>query len=195
MLRAEVRKRSALGKKVRDYLERGLLVPDKIMIEILKRRIKRPDCAEGFILDGFPRGLGQAMALEGIAEIDAVINLIVPEKIIIARLSNRRTCAKCGDVYNLWTGILPKIQGICDKCGGRLVQRPDERPAVVKKRLKVYHSETEPVIKYYRAKGLLINIRWKRAYIPAGAVDVPPELMIKDILDGLKSFKKIRAIR
>lgn len=151
-----------LGKKAEEYLKRGELVPDEIVNEIIKERISRPDCESGFILDGYPRTLNQATALDKILynlkrQIDLVINIDVSEENIIKRLSYRRTCKKCGAVYHLLFNP-PKQVDKCDKCGGELYQREDDKEDVIRNRLKVYYERTKPIIKYYKNKGILVNI-------------------------------------
>lgn len=157
ILRREVNEKSELGKKVEDYLDRGALVPDEIVNEIVKKRISEPDCHEGFVLDGYPRTLAQANALDEVTEIDLVVNLKVSEEVIIDRLTNRRVCRNCGEIYNL-KSMPPEKEGVCDKCGGELYQREDDRPEVIKKRLREYGERTQPVIDFYREKELVEDI-------------------------------------
>jgi len=129
-------------------------------------------------LDGFPRTLPQAEALDGIVKLDAVINLLVPESIIVERLSSRRVCRKCGAIYNI-RFLKPREEGICDKCGGELYQRDDDKPEVIRDRLKVYERQSKPVIGYYTGRISFINVECDR-------VDIPPEDMVEKILSGLK---------
>ncbi|AGK60729.1 Adenylate kinase [Archaeoglobus sulfaticallidus PM70-1] len=162
MLREAVAKGTELGKKAKEYMDRGELVPDEVVIGIVKERIAQPDCEKGFILDGFPRTINQAEALDKMLEemgkkIDAVINVSVPEDEIIKRIVNRRTCKNCKAVYHLIYNP-PKEEGKCDKCGGELYQRDDDKEETVKERLKVYKSQTEPLIEYYSKKGLVYNV-------------------------------------
>lgn len=180
IFREAIASKDELGKKVENYLKSGKLVPDEIVIEIIKERIKRKDCEKGFIFDGYPRTIAQAKALDEITTIDAVINLKVSEKIIIDRLSGRRICAECGAIYHI-KYVLPKKQGVCDRCGGKLYQRKDDTPAVIKERLNVYARQTEPLIKYYKDRKLLIDVECKE--------EVKPEDMVKRIykvLEGLR---------
>lgn len=177
LLREIVRKKSKLARTVKEYMSKGELVPDAIVIEVLKERLARDDCEEGFILDGFPRTIDQAKALDNVTRIDAVINLTVPEWLIIERLSSRRICKKCGDVYNTLY-LKPKKEGICDKCGGELYQRIDDTPEVVKERLKVYERQTEPLIEYYSGKVSLVEFKCER-------LDMPPEIAVEEILKKL----------
>jgi len=162
IFREAVKKRTELGKKAEEYMKKGELVPDEIVNGIVRERISQPDCSNGFILDGYPRTLNQAEALDKMLaemnrKVDLVLNIEVSEENIIKRLSNRRVCKKCGAVYHLITNP-PKKDGICDKCGGELYQREDDKEEVIRNRLKVYHKQTEPIIKYYEEKGVLVNI-------------------------------------
>ncbi len=162
MLREAVANQTELGKKAKEYMDKGELVPDEVVIGIVKERLAQPDCERGFILDGFPRTLKQAEALDKILDelgkkIDAVINVAVPEEEIVKRIVNRRTCKKCGAVYHLIYNP-PKEPGKCDKCGGELYQRDDDKEETVKERLRVYKAQTEPLIDYYSKKGLVYNV-------------------------------------
>jgi len=178
MVREEIKKQTDLGKKIKEYSDKGVLVPDDIIIKLLEERLKKPDCKEGFILDGFPRTINQAEALEKIAKIDLVINLKVPDDIIITRLSNRLICSKCGAIYNLLT-LKPKKEGVCDKCGGKLYRREDDRPEVIRERLNIYRKQTEPLIDYYTKKGLLRNVR-------CDDLMIPPEVMVEKIIEVIR---------
>ena len=181
IFRKNIKENTELGKKIKKYLNAGQLVPDEITIEILKDRIRQPDCKSGFVLDGFPRTIAQAEALSKIADFDAIINLMVPNEIIVERLSARRSCKECGEVYNLIV-LKPKREGICDKCGGTLFQREDDTARVIAERFRVYEKQTAPLLKYYEKKVPFINVVCKSA-------EAPPEEMTKQILDGLKRLK------
>ncbi len=162
ILREAVAKGTELGKKAKEYMDRGELVPDEIVIGIVKERLKEPDCQKGFILDGFPRTLPQAEALDKMLEelgmkIDAVINIAVPEEEVVRRIAYRRTCKKCGAVYHLIYAP-PKEDNKCDKCGGELYQREDDKEETVRERYRVYRERTELLIEYYRKKGLLYEV-------------------------------------
>ncbi|MEM1509891.1 MAG: adenylate kinase [Thermofilaceae archaeon] len=157
ILRDEVKKGTELGKRVKEYLDRGALVPDELIIEIVRKRLNQEDCKHGFILDGFPRTIKQAEELDKITKIDLVFNFIAPEEVIIDRISGRRICRVCGAIYHV-KYIPPKVPGICDKCGGELYQRDDDKPEVVRKRLEVFKAQFEPIINYYRGKRLLVEI-------------------------------------
>ena len=150
MLREAVKQGTELGKKAKEYMDKGELVPDEIVIGIVRDRLKQPDCEKGFILDGFPRTIAQAEALDKMLDeigkkIDAVINIYVPEEEIVKRIVNRRTCKKCGAIYHLIYSP-PKESNKCDKCGGELYQRDDDKEETVRERLRVYKQQTEPLI-------------------------------------------------
>ena len=173
---------TSLGRKVKGYVEKGLLVPDNVVVEVLKQRLAKIPKGKGFILDGYPRNLDQAKALEGLTKIDVIIQLTVPDWIIIERLSARRICKNCGEVYNI-RYLKPKVDMICDKCGGPLYQRPDDTPEVIKKRIEVYEQQTQPILQYYREKGIpFVEFRCEK-------LETPPELIVEEILKRLKELK------
>jgi adenylate kinase len=178
LVRDEIKAGSGLGMKVKEYSDKGLLVPDEVITEILKRRISNPDCNGGFILDGFPRTVRQAELLEDVAHVTAVINIDVPDEVIVERLSNRLICRNCGAIYNA-KYLKPKRDMICDKCGGPLYRRSDDDPEVIRRRLEVYKNETAPLIYYYEERGLLKNFRSKDPR-------APPELVVEEILKLIK---------
>ena len=181
IFREMVEKETPLAKKIKLFMSEGKLVPDDITIEILSKRLKKDDCRKGFILDGYPRTIKQAEALDKIAKIDAVIRLIVPEWIIVERLSSRRVCKNCGQIFNI-RFLKPKKEGICDKCGGELFQRPDDQPKVIKDRLKVYETLTQPLINYYTGAVPFIKYNCE-------SVDIPPEVAVANILEQLEKLK------
>jgi adenylate kinase len=182
IFRESVKQNSPLGKKVKGYVEKGALVPDDVVVEVLKERLNRVPKGKGFILDGFPRTIEQAKTLEDITNIDVILQLDVPDEIIIERLSSRRICKKCGTVYNI-RFLKPKKEGICDKCGGELYQRADDNPEVIKNRLQVYKDQTEPLIAYYKKK--------KIPFVVSGtkSLDAPPDPMVSKMLEDLKRLK------
>ena len=182
IFRESVKQNSVLGKKVKSYVEKGALVPDDVVVEVLKDRLSKVPKGKGFLLDGFPRTIEQAKTLEGITGIDVILLLDVPDEIIIERLSSRRICRKCGEVYNI-RFLKPKVEGICDKCGGELYQRADDNPEVIKNRLQVYKNQTEPLIAYYKKK--------KIPFVVSGTkmLDSPPDPMVAKMLEDLKKLK------
>jgi adenylate kinase len=157
LLRAEAASGSALGRKLKEYMDSGKLGPDDLITQIIKDRVSKPDCAKGYIFDGYPRTMAQAEALGTFTSVDVVLNLKVADSEIVDRLTSRRTCKGCGAIYNL-KNIPPKVAGKCDKCGGELFQRDDDNAATVGKRLKVYHEQTAPLIDYYKKKGLVVEV-------------------------------------
>ncbi|RLE81824.1 MAG: adenylate kinase [Thermoprotei archaeon] len=161
IFREEIKKNSELGRVVKQYVERGELVPDEIVIEVVKRRLEQADCKKGFILDGFPRTLRQAEALDEITKIDLAVNFAAPVETIIERLSGRRICKNCGAIYHV-KFMPPKKPGICDICGGELYQREDDRPDVIRRRLKEYEEKFKPIIEYYEDKGILVTVNANR---------------------------------
>jgi len=179
IFRAEVKRNTDLGRKVANFLNKGELVPDETVTDVLTKRMSTSDGKHGFILDGYPRTIEQAKALHKIAEIDAVIRLIVPERIIVERLSNRRVCKKCGAIYNV-RFLKPKRLGACDKCGGELFQRKDDEPEVIRERLTVYEAQTRPLIDYYGNRVPILNIECKSA-------NIPPEVIVEKILQELRN--------
>lgn len=155
IIREALKSGTEMGLRAKTYTEAGKLVPDEIVIGIIKERLAVGDCENGFILDGFPRTIPQAEALDNMGVgIDFVVDLEVPEETILRRLSGRRVCERCGTPYNL-SDKKPKVEGVCDLCGGTLIQRRDDQPETVKARLDVYHEQTEPLKDYYAKQGKL----------------------------------------
>lgn len=173
---------SPLGKKVKQYVEKGLLVPDDVVIEVLKQRLAKSSSKKGFILDGFPRTLEQANALDKIVAIDVVIKLTVPDSIIIERLSTRWICKNCGEVYNI-RYLKPKVEGLCDRCGGQLYQRPDDTAKVIKERIQVYERQTQPILQHYKEKKVQF-VEFK-----CEILDMNPDVAVESILRDLKTLK------
>ena len=160
IFRQAVREQTSLGRQAQAYLERGELVPDEVTVGVVLERLRAPDCREGFVLDGFPRNLTQARrldeALAGLGQwVDAAIYLSVPEEMAVRRITSRRVCARCGSTYSA-DAVGPT--GNCPKCAGPLVQRPDDREEVVRQRLRVYESETRPLLEYYRTRGIRVDV-------------------------------------
>jgi len=173
---------SELGRKVKVYVEKGLLVPDEVVVEVLKQRLSKIPKGKGFILDGYPRTLEQAKILESITKIDVILLLNVPDWIIIERLSSRRICRNCGAVYNI-RFLKPKVEGVCDKCGGPLYQRSDDNPEVIKKRLQVYQEQTRPLLEYFKEKKVPF------ATSSTTSLDQPPEPIVDKIVAEIKKLK------
>ena len=162
MLRAAVKEGTPMGLKAKEYMDGGKLVPDEVVIGIVKDRLAADDCAKGFILDGFPRTIPQAEALDKVLaemgkKIEYVVNVAVPESELLTRLTGRRTCKKCGAMYHVKFNP-PKQDGVCDKCGGELYQRDDDKEETILNRLKVYNDQTAPLIEYYKKQGVLVDI-------------------------------------
>ena len=158
ILRAAIKNGTPTGMKAKSYMDAGKLVPDDVIIGIITERLAEEDCKNGYILDGVPRTIGQAEAMEkaGI-RIDAAVSLEVSDEAIMKRMDGRRVCESCGASYHI-VNAPSKKEGVCDLCGGKLVQRADDAPETVKKRLEVYHTETEPLKDFYEHKGLLVSV-------------------------------------
>ena len=158
MIRAAIKEGTPVGLRAAATMKGGRLAPDDLVLEIIHERVAKADCANGYILDGAPRTLVQAEALErdGI-QFDHVISLEIPDEVVMARMTNRRVCESCGASYHL-VAVPPRVPGVCDACGGKLIQRKDDEPETVKERLEIYHRETEPLKKFYRDRGLLRQI-------------------------------------
>ena len=178
MLKAD----SELGRKVKGFVEKGLLVPDDVVNEVLRERLGKVPAGKEFILDGYPRTIEQADTLEKITKIDVVILLMVPDWIIIERLSTRRICRNCGAVYNI-RFLKPKVEGVCDKCGGPLYQRSDDTPEVIKKRIQVYEEQTQPILTRFKER--------KVPFVVAHCdkLDMPPETVVDAIVRDLQKLK------
>jgi adenylate kinase len=162
ILRAAVKEGTALGKKAETAMKAGDLVSDELIMGIMEERLRQDDCKAGFLLDGFPRTIPQAEALKGLLarlgiELDAAVNLDVPREVLLDRLTTRRTCVDCGAIYNVKSAP-PKIEGVCDKCGGKVVQRDDETEAAISNRLDVYNAKTALLVDFYRDAGLLMDL-------------------------------------
>ena len=180
ILRESVKKGTALGLAAKAKMEAGQLVPDEIVCGIVDERISEPDCAAGFILDGFPRTIPQAQFVDRALEAKGkgsplVINIAVEQDLLMKRLTGRRTCAVCGEIYNIYFGP-PKQEGICDKDGGKLLQRADDNENTIRQRLVAYENQTSPLIEYYRKKNLLHDVNGSRG----------PESIAKELIQFLK---------
>lgn len=162
IFRANIKNGTELGNKAKTYMDQGLLVPDELVVDLVVDRVQQEDCKNGYVLDGFPRTIPQAEALDAALaslneKIDYAVNVEVPDENIINRMSGRRACAACGATYHL-VHIPTKVEGICDVCGEQLILRDDDKPETVKKRLTVYHDQTQPLIDYYTAKNALVEV-------------------------------------
>ena len=158
IIRAALKAGTEMGLKAKSFMDAGQLVPDDVVIGIIKDRLKEKDCENGFILDGFPRTIPQAQALEAMGvDIDKVLDIEVPDEKITARMSGRRVCSKCANSYHLLYKK-PKTEGVCDACGGELIQRKDDAPETVQARLKEYHEMTEPLKDFYKKLGKLVIV-------------------------------------
>jgi adenylate kinase len=174
LLRKAVADKTPLGLKIKSYLDQGKLGPDEVIVQLIKERVAKPDCKNGFLLDGFPRTMGQAKELERMADIDLVLSIVVDFEVLVERAVGRRTCPKCSAVYHIKFNP-PMNQGICEKCGSKLTQRDDDREDTVRNRLKVYQEQTAPLIEYYRKKGKLVDIDG------SGGIDAVYSQMVKAI--------------
>ncbi|WZL82167.1 adenylate kinase [Vallitaleaceae bacterium 9-2] len=165
IFRANIKNETELGKKAKGYMDQGLLVPDELVVALVADRLQEDDAQKGFILDGFPRTIPQAEHLDKTLDemgtkIDQVIDVDCPDENIVKRLSGRRACIKCGATYHT-EHLKPEVEGICDVCGSELVLRDDDKPETVLRRLEIYHEQTQPLIDYYEAKGVLVSVDGK----------------------------------
>ena len=162
IFRANIKNNTELGQKAKAYMDKGELVPDELTLDLIMDRFKQPDCENGYVLDGFPRTIPQAEALDAALTakgeaVDFAINVEVPDENIINRMSGRRACVGCGATYHIKYNPT-KVEGICDRCGSEIVLREDDKPETVQKRLKVYHEQTQPLIDYYKNQGILKSV-------------------------------------
>lgn len=189
IFRNEIANKTELGQLADSYIKKGELVPDDVTIKMIEKRLNQDDCKNGYILDGFPRTIPQAEALEAVKQTELVLNFRLPEDIIIEKTLARRVCENCGKIYNVahikrdnidLPPLAPKKENVCDKCGGALIQRKDDNMETIKDRLVVYKNQSEPLLDYYNKKGVL------------KVIDVigPPEVMVPIILKEIEEFKK-----
>jgi adenylate kinase len=157
LLRKAVADKTPLGLKVKSVLDQGKLGPDDLIVQLIKERVAKRDCKNGYLLDGFPRTMGQAKELEKMTDIDLVLNIVVDFELLVERAVGRRTCPKCSAVYHIKFNP-PMNEGVCEKCGSNLTQRDDDKEETVRNRLKVYMEQTAPLIDYYKKKGKLVDI-------------------------------------
>ena len=174
LLRKAVADKTPLGLKVKSYLDQGKLGPDELIVQLIKERVAKPDCKKGFLLDGFPRTMGQAKELERMTDIDLVLSIVVDFESLVERAVGRRTCPKCSAVYHIKFNP-PMNEGECEKCGSKLIQRDDDREDTVRNRLSVYQEQTAPLIEYYRKRGKLVDIDG------SGGIDAVYSQMVKAI--------------
>ena len=182
LFRNNLKNNTEVGLKAKEFMDKGELVPDEVVIEMVKERMTEPDCENGFILDGFPRTLKQAEMLKEILPIDAVINIDVPDEIVIQRLCSRITCKDCGKIFNL-TSLPPKQEGICDSCEGELYQRDDDKEEVIQNRLSIYKEQTQPLIDFYKNLGLISEVKVTNP-------DQTPEELVEKVLNSIEGFNK-----
>lgn len=162
IFRANIKNGTELGQKAKTYMDQGLLVPDELVCDLVVDRVQQEDCKDGYILDGFPRTIPQAEALDAAleklgAKIDYAVNVEVPDENIVRRMSGRRACVACGATYHIVYNPT-KVEGVCDRCGKELILRDDDKPETVTKRLNVYHEQTQPLIEYYTKQGALVEV-------------------------------------
>lgn len=163
IFREEIARGSQLGLLVKSYVEKGMLVPDEVVVEVVKKRLQEADASKGFILDGYPRTLKQARALDEFTTIDAAVHLVVSEEVAVKRLSGRRICPVCGRVYNIYYEPKPRVDEKCDYDGAQLIRRADDDPEVVRNRYRVFHETFKPIIDYYRETRRLIEVNADRS--------------------------------
>lgn len=173
ILRAHVRQGTELGRLAKGYMDRGELVPDEVILGIVRERMQEEDARRGYIFDGFPRTVVQADGLGRLLDeldrpLEAVVNIRVPDEVLVERAVGRRSCPECGEIYHVRTRP-PRVEGVCDRCGAQLVQRSDDNEATVRNRLAVYHRQTAPLIDYYRERGLLRDVDGTRSVAEVSA--------------------------
>ncbi len=157
IFRDAIKRETELGKQVKAIVGRGDLVPDELTVSLVRERLARPDAAKGYILDGFPRTIPQAEALEGFQKLDAVVNFVIGDDVVVLRLTGREVCRACGAIYHV-RNMPSKVKGVCDRCGGQTYTRDDDTLESITNRLEVYKQQTEPLIAFYRKRGLLRDV-------------------------------------
>jgi adenylate kinase len=178
LFREAIKNETDLGKKVKAILDSGELVPDEVTVDLVRERLAKKDTGPGYILDGFPRTIPQAEALAAITALDGVINFEVDDETLVTRLSGRRICSKCGFSHHI-EFLPPKRDGVCDQCGGDLIQRKDDTEESIRNRLSVYQTQTEPLIDYYRKGGLIVDIDGEPA----------PDIVLNSVMEALENLK------
>jgi adenylate kinase len=186
IFREEIKSGSELGRRISEYVSNGRLVPDDTVNKVMEKRLSEEDCGRGFILDGYPRTIQQAEFLDRLSKIDVVINLNVPDEVIVRRLSSRLICKKCGAIYNKIT-LPPKVDGVCDKCGGELYQREDDKPEVVRERIKIYKKEVAPLLEHYRKAGVVFDFFYEPN---ESGRDASPDMVVDKIVKALKEYSE-----
>jgi adenylate kinase len=186
IFREEIKSGSELGRRISEYVSNGRLVPDDTVNKVMEKRLSKEDCGRGFILDGYPRTIQQAEFLDRLSKIDVVINLNVPDEVIVRRLSSRLICKKCGAIYNKIT-LPPKVDGVCDKCGGELYQREDDKPEVVRERIKIYKKEVAPLLEHYRKAGVVFDFFYEPN---ESGRDASPDMVVDKIVKALKEYSE-----
>lgn len=182
LLRENIKQETEVGLKAKEFMDKGELVPDEIIIEVLKQRLEKEDCGKGFILDGFPRTAEQAQKLQEMTNIDMVVSLNVPDEILVERAATRIFCTKCGEGYNT-RGIPTQKQGICDKCQSPVARRPDDEPETAKKRIQTYKEKTQPLIDFYKNLGILKEVQ-------TISIDETPKELVENVLKAIEEFNK-----
>jgi adenylate kinase len=178
LFREAIKNQTELGKKVKEILDSGALVPDEVTVDLVRERLAQGDTSSGYILDGFPRTIPQAEALAEITTLNAVINFGLDDETIVSRLTGRRVCSKCGFSHHM-DFLPPKREGICDRCGGELIQRKDDTEVSIRNRLSIYESQTAPLIDHYRKGGLIVDVDGKPA----------PEVVLSSVAAALQDLK------
>lgn len=180
LFRENIKQETGIGLTAKGYMDKGELVPDEVVVGMLKERIEQKDCKNGFILDGFPRTIPQAQMLKDITDMDIVVNMNVPNEVIVQRLSSRISCKDCGEIFNL-RDLNPKEKGVCDKCQGEVIRRADDEPEVVQNRLKTYQEKTAPLIDFYEKQGIL-------RHVTCTHIDQSTDEMTQAVLETIEEF-------
>ena len=179
MFREAIKNETPVGLEAKKYIDGGHLVPDDVVVRLVEERLSKDDCKEGFLLDGFPRTRAQAEALDKIKQLTNVIFLDVSDDVVIQRVTGRIVCRKCGAIFHK-TNLPPKEEGVCDKCGGELYQRPDDNPTVIQMRLELYEEQTSPLIRYYKSKKLPFIVH------KSNSLQVPPDEVVNYFIEELQ---------
>ncbi len=184
IFRGEIKNGTELGRIISSYVSNGKLVPDKIVNKVMEKRLSKEDCRNGFILDGYPRTLQQAVFLDRLVKIDLVINLNVPEEVLVRKISSRLICRNCGAVYNKIT-LKPRVEGVCNECGGELYQREDDKPEVARGRIRIYEKEFASLLEHYRKAGVVLDFFYEP---DESGREASPDVVVDRIVKALKEF-------